>query len=270
MRPGGEDGPVVSRPHLALVPANGLRGRVRLPSVRVLAVVALAVALCALLYAGARFTSVFAVEKLEVSGGSPGVRRAVRAAAEPLVGTSLVGFDDDALRRRLEAIPSVHGFRVDRGFPHTLSIAVVQERPLAVVRTGAEAWLVSTRARVLRALDPSASARRPAVWAGPETRLTRGATVADEDVLAALAALRRLPERLPRVRSARVSDGMVTLVLASGMELRLGAAEEIALKLAVATRIVRRLEAQGTQGFAYVDVSVPERAVAGSQLSSLN
>jgi cell division protein FtsQ len=270
VRPGGEDGPVVSRPHLALVPANGLRGRVRLPSARLLGVVALALAAAALLYAGARFTSAFAVEKVEVSGGGPGVRHAVRAAAEPLLGTSLVGFDEDELRRRLEAIPAVHGFDVDRAFPHTLSIAVVQERPLAVIRTGTEAWLVSARGRVLRSLDLNATGKRPVVWAGPDTSLALGGTAAGDDVRAALAALRRRPDGLPDVHSARVSGGMVTLVLASGMELRLGAPEDLGLKLVVANRVLRRLRAQEAAGIVYVDVSVPERAVAGSQLSTLN
>ena len=49
------------------------------------------------------------------------------------------------------------------------------------------------------------------------------------------------------------------LVLRSGTEIRLGAADEVGLQLAVAQHV---LETVGP-GAAYVDVSVPERAVVG-------
>jgi hypothetical protein len=52
-------------------------------------------------------------------------------------------------------------------------------------------------------------------------------------------------------------DGDLSLVLGSGTEIRLGDADDLALQLAVAERV---LEAAGP-GMRYVDVSVPERAV---------
>jgi hypothetical protein len=60
-----------------------------------------------------------------------------------------------------------------------------------------------------------------------------------------------------RVREARDVEGDLTLVLGTGTEIRLGAADDLALQLAVAERV---LEAAGP-GARYVDVSVPERAV---------
>jgi hypothetical protein len=59
------------------------------------------------------------------------------------------------------------------------------------------------------------------------------------------------------VREARYADGDFSLVLRSGTEVRLGDADDLALQLAVAERV---LEATGP-GMQYVDVSVPERAV---------
>ena len=87
-----------------------------------------------LLYLGARETPVFALEELEVSGVSSSVRQSVEAAAKPYVGESLVALEQDELRRQLESLPMVRSVRMDRAFPHTLRVAVVPERPLAVVR----------------------------------------------------------------------------------------------------------------------------------------
>jgi hypothetical protein len=64
----------------------------------------------------------------------------------------------------------------------------------------------------------------------------------------------------------RVQQRDLTLLLASGLELRLGELQAVPLKLAVAARIVPSLLTQG--GFAYLDVSVPERPVAGTTLNS--
>ena len=62
-----------------------------------------------------------------------------------------------------------------------------------------------------------------------------------------------------QVREARDAEDGVVLVLRSGTEIRLGDADELALQLAVAQRVLEAVE----PGAAYVDVSVPERAVVG-------
>ena len=60
------------------------------------------------------------------------------------------------------------------------------------------------------------------------------------------------------VRQVQVGDGELSLQLASGTELRLGDSGDVRLKLAIARQI---LPIAGRA--AYVDVSVPERPVAG-------
>jgi ferric-dicitrate binding protein FerR (iron transport regulator) len=52
--------------------------------------------------------------------------------------------------------------------------------------------------------------------------------------------------------------GDLTLLLASGTQLRLGDSGDLKLKLSIAKELLRL-----TSGAAYVDVSVPERPVAG-------
>jgi hypothetical protein len=65
-----------------------------------------------------------------------------------------------------------------------------------------------------------------------------------------------------RVAAVSAAPGVLTFVLRSGIELRLGDAGDLRLKLAVARRVLRVLGPTGPD--AYVDVSVPERPVARS------
>jgi cell division protein FtsQ len=254
------------------VPAHGLGGRLRAPSARALAVAASVVAGLGLLYLGARETPVFALRELEVSGVSPAVRRSVEAAAKPYVGESLVALDQDELRRQLQSLPSVRSVRMDRAFPHTLRIVVVPERPLAVVRRGPDAWLVSEHGRVIRELEPGRRNTRTNVWTGPDTSLAVGGTVEDGELRTVLDALRRVPDTFPaRVSMARVEEEEVTLILAGGAELRLGERTSLPLKLAVAARVLAAMTAEERGDLGYLDVAVPKLPVVGdkSQLSSL-
>ena len=64
--------------------------------------------------------------------------------------------------------------------------------------------------------------------------------------------------RLPvPIRSVRLVDREASLTLASGVEVILGRPSELPLKLAVVARILPL-----TSDVRYLDVSVPERAVA--------
>ena len=92
----------------------------------------------------------------------------------------------------------------------------------------------------------------PAVgrFLGPDTDAGRAAR--------ALAPLRALRFRA-HVASVATHGGELTFVLRSGLELRLGDARDLRLKLAVARRIFAIV---GPAAGGYVDVSVPERPVA--------
>jgi cell division protein FtsQ len=237
--------------------------RLRASSARVAAVAVTLTALLGLLYLAARETSVFAAEEVEITGGSRAVRESIREAVQPVVGESLVALDQDELRRRLEALPTVRAVRLDRAFPHTLRIAVSPELPLAILRQGEEDWLVSAEGRVMRTLDRGSSSR-PVVNVGDEVAVAPGEVANVVDVRHALAALRRLPRRFPvRVETARVEEGSVFLDLAGGAELRLGRPRQLALKLVAAARVLRALTAYERADLGYLDVTVPERPVAG-------
>ena len=216
-------------------------------------------------YVAARQTGIFALERIEVQGAPPSVATRVRAALRPYVGRSLVRFDADAANRRLLAVPEIADSSFDRAFPHTLKVRVRTERPVAVLRRGADAWLVSSTARVLRLLERPYP-RWPRIWLPRSVDVAVNATLGGPGAqgVAALAPLRPLRVHAD-VRQVRTGNGELTLVLASGTEIRLGDSGDLRLKLSIAKQLL-----PVTVGATYVDISVPERPVANfnSQLAS--
>jgi cell division protein FtsQ len=221
------------------------------------AAVLLLVAVAVGAYVAARQTALLALDRVEVEGAPPGVAAQVRATLRPYVGQSLVRFDTGQAARRLSSLAEIANARFDRAFPHTLKVRVRLERPVAVLRQGVDGWLVSATARVLRKLDPPFPSL-PRIWLPRSADVTVNSTLGGLGAqgVAALAPLRALKVSA-RVRQVRATEGGLTLVLASGTELRLGDSGDLRLKLAIAKKLL-----PFTGGARYVDVSVPERPVA--------
>jgi cell division protein FtsQ len=210
-------------------------------------------------YFGARETGIFALDRIQITGAPPSTAARIRAALRSYVGKSLVRFDRNDAARRLAAVSEVADARFDRDFPHTLRIRVHLEKPVAVLRRGSDAWVVSSSARVLERLEKRPYPRLPRIWLPAGTEVSVNSTLAGVGArgVAAVTPLRPL-DLAGRVRQVLVGDGQLTLVLASGTQLRLGDNGDFRLKLSIAKQI---LPLAG--GAAYVDVSVPERPVAG-------
>ncbi len=214
-------------------------------------------------YFGARESSMFALETIDVRVADPRVAREVRAALAAERDVSLLKLDLGEVKRRILAVPDVRDASLDRAFPHSLVVVVDSERPVAVLRRGAGAWLVSTRGRLLRPIPRGTSLRLPRIWAGRDATVTLGQTLSLDDGRRAASALTPLLGTAlgARVLLVRAKGEELTLVLRSGVEVRLGDVGDLRLKLAIARRILALLGA-GTGPGAYLDVSVPERPVA--------
>jgi cell division protein FtsQ len=242
--------PALPRPNLARL----------VPSWRSLVVAVALVGCAGLLYLGARETSVFAIRTVVVRGAPPVVAAEVRSALRPLEGTSLLQLGSGEVDRRLAAIPDVASARYDRAFPHKLTVYVVPERPVAVLRRGAGSWLVSARGRVLRPVSHGALPALPRIWVAAGTDLPVGTTLAPDSgarAAAALAVARRVGFHAA-IGNVTIEGSTIAFKLRSGLELRLGTADDLALKLAVAARILPIVGSGAT----YLDVSVPSRPVA--------
>lgn len=228
-------------------------GRVLLLAFGALAGVLLAIVL-------ARETSLFGIDTIEVTGATPGVVRQVERALRDREGASLVGLDLDGARADVLALPTVADVSFDRAFPHSLRVTVVPERPVAVVRQGATAFVVSERGRVIARVDRQARPNLARIWVPKDAPLETGALV-EGDLRVAVEAVTPLAgTRFPgRVASITTAGAQLTLRLQGGLELRLGGLRQVDLKLAVAARVIPRLP----EGAGYLDVSVPGRPVAG-------
>ena len=213
-------------------------------------------------YVGVRTTSAFGVTEIEVRGAPPAVTAEVRAALAPLLGKSLLDVRGSEVEQRVEAIPAVASATYDRAFPHALVVVVRPEHPIAVLRSGAESWLLSARGRILRPLVHGAQARLPRLWVTRDLEVVVGEHIEHPALARALGVLVPLVEEgFPaRVRTVR-TEGELTLVLASGLELRLGDETDLELKLAVAQRLLPLL----SETSAYLDISVPERPVSPAE-----
>ena len=230
-----------------------------LPSGRSVAVALVLVALGAGAYLLARESGLFAIRTIEVRGAPPAVAARVRAALQPFHGQSLVTLDGSAVERRLAELPVVAAARYDRDFPHTLRVFVRAERPVAVLRRGAESWLVSARSRVLSRLVAGSRPRLPRIWLPKSASVSVGATLGGDAAHAVEATVPLAGTRFGRrVTTARAGEGELTLVLRSGLELRLGSASDLRLKLAIGEKIAGLL----SPGPGYLDLTVPGRPVA--------
>jgi cell division septal protein FtsQ len=230
-------------------------------------IAAAAAAVLALLYLAARETPLFAVRTVAITGGSEAVRKAVREAAQPVEGESLVALDGKALVRELEALPSVRSASYDRAFPSTLRIFVHPELPLGIVRLGPDRWVVSERGRIIRRYT-SDSERYPRFRLPGRPNVVPGSYMTDPGAQVVLGALAVVPRNFPvRIQMVRLEGGRLTMDLWAPWgrpELRLGEAVDVQVKLAVATVVLRSLSADERSSVGYVDVSVPERTVVGS------
>ena len=146
-----------------------------------------------------------------------------------------------AAARSASRVASAH---VDRAFPHRLTIEVEPERPLAVYRDGATAWLVAASGRVLAA-DASRRAARASAHRGSTS--SRTPTVGD-----AAPGRRRRDRAAPCSRRCRAASRAASSTrpidedrrrrssLADGPEIRLGEPTELAAKLAAAAAVCAR------------------------------
>jgi len=232
-----------------------------IPTGRSLATAFLIVVGAALAWFVARETPVFSVKTIEIAGAPTGLSSQVKRSLRDTEGASLLKFDTNAAQQTVLALPTVAGVRFDRAFPHTLRVVVVPEHAVAVVRQGASSYLVAESGRVMATVERRDRPALARIWIKRDVRLQVGAR-AEGDLLAAVSAVAPLVgSGFPgRVSSVTATPTSLTLRLRSGLELRLGEPLDVALKLAVAARVIPLLTSDTT----YLDVAVPERPVSGT------
>lgn len=235
------------------------------PSGRSLAVGCALAFFAAGLYGLARETSMFAVDTIRVEGTSPGLVAEIQRAVHRWEGRSLVTVDASSVAQHVAGLPAVRAAVVDRAFPHTLRIRVTPEIPVAVLRRGADSFLVSARGRVIAPIARGRHATLPRIWLPANTGIELGSLLGGPDGGLAARSLAAFVGSgfTGRVSFVRALDGQITLGLRGGLELKLGAPVDLRLKIAIAHAIVPALALPSQGGPDYLDIAVPERPVAG-------
>src|SRR4051794_29773138 len=220
-----------------------------------------------------RASSAFEVTGVKVAGAPPGLTGQIQSAvAAEAHGHSLLGMDASSIARRVEQIPFVRTATVDRAFPHTLAVHVQVYHPRAYATIGGQGYLIAADGRVL-----GTARKQPLHVAGvslPDgTTLSVGSSTGDENVAAALSVLSastpafvhdvgRITQLLPR-------SGTITAVVDRHIQLRFGAPEGLAEKMAVVERVMRRIQGPQRTNMAYLDVSAPGRPALGMRTTSV-
>jgi cell division protein FtsQ len=256
-RRGGNVLPFPRVPSLA-----GVRVPALLPSGKALLLGFALLAGGALAYFGARETSIFAVRSIQISGAPPRVAVHVRQALRPIEGKSLLVLDASSIGRRLESLPDVASVSYDRDFPHTLRLLITPAHSIAMIRRGPAAWIASSDGRIVRQAGVFTAPNLPRIWVPRVTDVEVGTTLDDADVARAIRTLAaaRHSGFAAKISAVRSNDHELTFVLANAPELRLGDTSALRQKLAVARRVLPLVTDS-----AYVDVSVPQRPVAGGK-----
>jgi cell division protein FtsQ len=190
-------------------------------------------------------TSLMGVSLIRVTGVSILDPDAVRAAAQIPDGMPLARVDTALVARRVSALPPVANVDVGRSWPNTLTIAVVERTPVALVRQDKQFALVDRSGVVYLTV-----AERP-----PGLPLIQVADPGpnNPETQAALQVLRDLTAQLREQLQKLIVDApaRIRLELTTGRTIVWGDASQGDLKARVATALLAR---KGTQ----IDVSAPE------------
>lgn len=193
------------------------------------------------------FSSFLAVKSVQITGISQMTASEVTAAAKAPIGDSLARVELDAIRARVENLPTVASVKVSRCWPTKICIAITERQPAAVVERDDKLWALSADGMLYRTIDKQ-PAGVPVITMAPDT---------SSDALAQAAAI---VVSLPAEVSAQVSTldvrtvDEISLHLTSGATVAWGSAADSALK----AKVLGPLIAAEPKAATY-NVSVPGR-----------
>jgi cell division protein FtsQ len=211
-----------------------------------------------------RDSSLVAVSRVTITGATGSdagaIRSALRSAARNM---TTLDVQMAQLRTAVAPFPEVRRLRVRTAFPHRMMIAVIEERPVALVEIGNRQVPVASDGTILRAVSVTASL--PTI---PLSVLPVGRRLSEGRAGEAVALLAAAPyQLLPKISQVTFVTGHgLVAQLRGGPSLYFGNAGRLAAKWNAATAV---LADTGSAGAAYIDVSDPGRPAAGAGTSAI-
>jgi cell division protein FtsQ len=237
----------------------------RLPRVRLRLVLALAAA-ALVVFAGwlwFRDSSLVSVRQVSITGlngpDAGQIRQALDRAARQM---TTLDVSMEKLRAAVARYPAIKQLRVSTGFPHSITIAVVDEVPVATVSVDGRTVVVGSDGTLLRGA-PRATLPQITVPSVSVVGITGGGSrVSNPQAVGAVAVLAATPDQLLghlSTVSSNASHGLVAQ-LRNGPAIYFGDDTALDAKWTAAAEV---LADPGSVGASYIDVTDPTRPVAG-------
>jgi cell division protein FtsQ len=223
-------------------------------------VIAVLMSLAGLAVAGyflVRSTSLSAVRHVRVTGVSGPEADQIRGALDTVArNMSTLNVDQTSFHNAVAAYPEVKSVSASTSFPHSMTIHVVEQNPVAVAVAGGRRTVVSGDGTLLPNLQAPAGLPTITLKVAPAGSSLSGVPRKETEVLAAA------PSRLlSRISSASFDPqhGFVA-TLRDGPQLYFGGSHRLAAKW---SSVLAVLSTPSSAGAAYIDVTDPSRPAAG-------
>lgn len=202
--------------------------------------------------AGAAYSPLFAVERIDVVGTSQLDPAAVAGALDGQIGTPLAMVDDSAVKAALVRFPLVESYTLEARPPHDLVVRVVERTPIGAMQSAA-GFTVVDAAGVALSTTPQAPAGQPVldIAGGIDSAAFR----------AAGRVVRSLPDAVRSqvtAVSASTPDDVTLTLGASGSKVVWGSADRSAEKAVVLDRLMQKSPPDRAKEY---DVTSPEAGV---------
>jgi cell division protein FtsQ len=208
-------------------------------------------------YLWVRSSSLSAVRNVKVIGLSGAEAGQIRDALETTArNMTTLNVNMADFHTTVAAYPEVKSVKASASFPHSMTITVVEQDPVAVVVAGGRRTVVSGDGTLLPNVTGSPSLPKITMTVAPGGTTLSGAPLQETELLAdAPYAL------LARITSATVSASHgLTVALRGGPQLYFGDSNRMAAKWNSALAV---LATPSSAGAAYIDVTDPSRPAAG-------
>jgi cell division protein FtsQ len=208
-------------------------------------------------YFWVRSSSLSAVRTVRVVGLSGADAGQIRDALESTARSmSTLNVNTADFHNTVAAYPDVKSVRASASFPHSMTITVVEQEPVAVVVAGSHRTVVSGDGTLLPNVAASSSLPTIAMSVAPGGTTLSGSSLQEAELLAdAPYAL------LPRIASTTESSthGLIA-VLRNGPQVYFGGFSRLTAKWSSAVAVLANSSSAGAR---YIDVSDPSRPAAG-------
>jgi len=186
------------------------------------------------------FSKYLLVEKVEVTGASRVTPARIAALTHVHKGQPLIRVDPHKVTKDIAVLPQVKSVTVERSWPHTVIIHVVERKPIAAAVHGTSYILVDEEGNTAGIAVKMPAGMR-IIYADPDTHAMRAAV----DVMNALPATWKV------VHIEAPTQDSVSVQLDGGKTVILGSSENLAQKFRVAGVLLAK-------GFKWLNVGAPD------------